>query len=193
MSLKILGGFAKGLQLNSPSVISTRPTSVMLRRRLFDAHQNLNGIKFIDLFSGTGAVALEACSRGAEKIIINEINKASFLICKKNIEKFESTYSKLNFQINFNSVDSVKWLEKMGLSFIEPELETIIFIDPPYEQHHLYLETLKLLQALKYQGEVWIESDRLKGVSLEKLKEYLALVKKEFHQGDHFVLIGRVI
>jgi 16S rRNA (guanine966-N2)-methyltransferase len=59
MALKILQGEAKGLSLVAPSS-GTRPTSVLLRRKVFDAHQDMSDSIFIDCCAGTGAMGLEA-------------------------------------------------------------------------------------------------------------------------------------
>ena len=69
MSVKILGGFARGLNLLVPKGDLIRPTSIMLKRRVFDFFQRMDDKIFIDLCAGSGAVGLEAWSRGAQKFI----------------------------------------------------------------------------------------------------------------------------
>ena len=74
MSVKILGGPLKGLDLKVCDSKTLRPTSVMLRRKIFDSHQNLEGFFFVDACAGTGAVGIEAFSRGAQKSYFFENN-----------------------------------------------------------------------------------------------------------------------
>ena len=62
MGLKILGGIAKGNTINIPKNGSFRPTSIRLKRRLFDFRQNWEGYTFIDLCAGSGAVGIESWS-----------------------------------------------------------------------------------------------------------------------------------
>ena len=56
MSIKILGGFARGQVLAVPKTDSIRPTSVMLRRRIYDFFQDLDGFYFLDICAGSGAM-----------------------------------------------------------------------------------------------------------------------------------------
>jgi 16S rRNA (guanine966-N2)-methyltransferase len=69
MSIKILGGIAKGTILFLPDEKLTRPTLVLLKRKIFDAIQNFDGKIFIDACAGSGAIGLEAWSRELKKCI----------------------------------------------------------------------------------------------------------------------------
>jgi 16S rRNA (guanine966-N2)-methyltransferase len=80
MSIKILGGVAKGFTLVTPSESITRPTSVLLKRRLFDFYQNLNGHYFIDLCAGSGSIGIEAASRGAYPVLLVESNPKAYKV-----------------------------------------------------------------------------------------------------------------
>ncbi len=191
MSIRILGGFAKGLNLKVPDESLTRPTSVMLRRRLFDSLQNLEGKIFIDLFAGSGSVGLESLSRGAEEVYFIEAQKNPYLICKHNIELLSQKY-KTSTKAKLIQMDSIKWSASNLLGLKEKFEQTIIFIDPPYENHQLYFDALEELKKCSFTGTVWIESDKLKGLKEEILLEYLVQHKKTFIQGDHFVLIGKL-
>jgi 16S rRNA G966 N2-methylase RsmD len=89
-------------------------------------------------------------------------------------------------------MDAVKWVEQqMSFELLQNE-STILFFDPPYEDHKLYLKVLNVLKDRKYQGEVWIEADNLKGQNRQELLTYLELTKI-VEQGDHFVLIGKLV
>ena len=79
MSISILGGVAKGAKLATPSSHNTRPTSVLLKRRLFDSHQSFEGIEFYDICAGSGSMGIEAMSRGAEKVIFVESNQMALV------------------------------------------------------------------------------------------------------------------
>ena len=65
MSIKILAGELKGMGIAVPSSDQLRPTSIMLRKKIFDASQGLDIRWFVDLLAGSGSVGLEAVSRGA--------------------------------------------------------------------------------------------------------------------------------
>jgi len=193
MSVKILGGFAKNLTIFTPKVDSTRPTSVLIRRRLFDSRQNLSGFIFIDLFAGSGAVGFEALSRGAEKIFLNEFNRNSFSTIRKNKECFLNKFTIESEKIILSNLDSLQWLKAHLKQLSSDFKDFIIYIDPPYELHQLYFDVISFLKDLEFTGELWIESDRLKGLSEEMLGEKLSVIQKKFKQGDHFVLMGKVV
>ena len=68
--MQIIGGLAKGHGLCVPRGI--RPTSTLLKRKLFDSHQTWEAVNFIDLCAGSGSVGLEAWSRGAKSVCLVE-------------------------------------------------------------------------------------------------------------------------
>lgn len=88
MTLKINGGKFRGIKLSSPSGNKTRPTSDMLREAVFNiAQHKIQDSLFLDLFAGTGAMGLEALSRGAMKSIFIEKDRTAINCIKENIEK----------------------------------------------------------------------------------------------------------
>ena len=70
--MEITGGIAKGVTVKVPSGVEVRPTSVRSRRALFDMLGDLSGKRFCDLFAGSGAVGIEAASRGAAHVLLVE-------------------------------------------------------------------------------------------------------------------------
>lgn len=193
MSVKILGGVARGVPLATPKTESTRPTSVMIRRKLFDWRQNLEGHIFIDLFAGSGSMGFEALSRGASRIYLNDSHRLAFQALKQNATRISESFKFDPSAINISSMDAMKWLSReMNFNQLNSD-EAILYLDPPYENHALYVQVLQELCLLKFAGEVWIEADRLKGPKREGLTQALKSIKKDVDQGDHFVLIGKVI
>jgi 16S rRNA (guanine966-N2)-methyltransferase len=190
MSVKILGGEFRGFPLQTPKSELTRPTSVIVRRKLFDWRQNLEDYFFIDLCSGSGAVGFEALSRGADKIWLNEMLKGSFLTIKDNRERVLKSFNVEADRVKVTQLDARKWLEKeLPYEFTETE-NTIIYLDPPYEEHALYDDLLALLVKQKFKGEVWLESDLKKGPAQDKITGAFRSVIKVISQGDHFVVVG---
>ena len=191
--IKILGGVARGFPLATPRSETTRPTSVMIKRKLFDWRQNLEGYQFIDLCAGSGAMGFEALSRGAEKIAVNDSMRGAFLTLKQNQEQLLKGFKFEPSSIVVSNSDAKNWVQK-ELRYQFPQTEdTILYLDPPYDNHKLYFEILDILRANEFQGEVWLESDRLVGPKLDEVTKAFLSVIKTVEQGDHFVVIGKLI
>jgi 16S rRNA (guanine966-N2)-methyltransferase len=189
MTVKILGGVARGFPLALPRSDSTRPTSVLIKRKLFDWRQDLGGYTFIDLCAGSGAMAFEALSRGAEKIVVVDTDKSAFLTIKKNRDELMRAFrfEEKNFQLS--QADAKKFVEREISYFNE---DTILFFDPPYEDHALYASVLATLKEKEFAGEVWVETDRLKGPPRENITQAFHSIIKVVEQGDHFVVVGKL-
>lgn len=193
MALKILGGLARGFPLAMPRADTTRPTSVMIKRKLFDWRQHMDDYIFIDLCAGSGAMGLEAYSRGAQTVFLNDATRDAFLTLKTNKNKLEQAFKITPEHIKVTNHDAKNWVLK-ELKYQVPETQNaILFFDPPYEKHALYFEVLTILKEQNFLGEVWIESDRLMGPKLEELTGVFHSIIKTVVQGDHFVVIGKLV
>jgi 16S rRNA (guanine966-N2)-methyltransferase len=191
--IKILGGVARGFPLTTPRSDATRPTSVLIKRKLFDWRQNLEGYEFIDLFAGSGAIGFEALSRGAEKIALNDSLRGAYLTIKKNTDLIIKGFSFPVDAIVVSNTDAKNWVQK-ELKYQFPQTEDVIlYLDPPYQEHALYFQILDLLKAQQFAGEVWLESDRLIGPKLSDVTGAFHSVIKTVEQGDHFVVVGKLI
>ena len=82
--LSILAGTYKGTRLKTPEAANTRPTSARVRKSLFDILGDLSGSSVLDLFAGTGALGLEAASRGAVSVTFVESERKAVESIKKN-------------------------------------------------------------------------------------------------------------
>ncbi|HXH32294.1 MAG TPA: RsmD family RNA methyltransferase [Bacteriovoracaceae bacterium] len=193
MSIKILGGVAKGFPLATPRLESTRPTSVMIKRKLFDWRQHLDGYVFIDLFAGSGAMGFEALSRGASKVYVNDSMKGAFLTLKDNKASLEKSFKFDPSVIKVTNQDAKIWLQKEMKYELPETQDCILYLDPPYENHSLYTEIFKILKEGHYLGEVWVESERLKGLKLDQVTPAFCTITKTVEKGDHFVVVGKVV
>jgi len=147
--LRIIGGTAKGRRLQTPPKSSAgpsgglliRPTSDRAREALFSIIGNeVEEAAVLDLFAGTGALGLEALSRGAQSAVFVDKNFQSTDLIKKNIEL--CGFSDKTFIIKRDLAKSLSSLEILlpGKKF------SIIFIDPPYRKA-LCLKILKELSS----------------------------------------------
>jgi 16S rRNA (guanine966-N2)-methyltransferase len=124
--MKIIAGEFGGHGLNSPPGHETRPSTARVRESLFslvDARLYLDGAEVLDLFAGTGALGLEALSRGAALVTFVESNGQVLDYARKNAEKLG-----VEDRCIFIQGDAVDYLEQYN----GPELD-LIMADPPYE------------------------------------------------------------
>jgi len=145
--MRIISGKFKGRVLTSLSGINPelrlRPTSERAREAIFNilmhnSFTTLNGARILDLFAGTGALGLEALSRGAAHAIFIENNPEPRAIIRENIEKLG-----LTGQTNIYRRDA----SKLGVNRAAPF--DILFIDPPYDSD-LLVPTLECLRTEKW-------------------------------------------
>ena len=178
MSVKILGGIYKGRSLEVPRE-GTRPTSVLLRRRLFDALQSLDGYYFVDLCAGSGAMGIEALSRGANKVSFVDLGKKQIFLIKKNLEKILDEKNLLD--ANLFQESSISWLRKNSSYLNE---KSIIFFDPPYNEEDLYLSFIDEIKNVNPEVLFLIEVSN-KTKFYENLKSRLSNFKiKIIKQGE---------
>ena len=86
--MRIISGKARGTKLYTLEGNLTRPTLDRVKESLFNILQNdISDCVFLDMFSGSGAIGLEAASRGAKKVILCDKNKQAIEIIEKNIQK----------------------------------------------------------------------------------------------------------
>ncbi len=142
--MKIIGGLLKGHPLTVLGGEETRPTSAKARDALM---QVLNTVvpesSFVDLFAGSGAVGMEALSRGASEVIFYELDKGASKAIKQNMDMAIRSFAKQGLpkpSCILRPVDAFKSFE--GWSKYE-----VVFADPPYESSELF--TSQLMKNLR--------------------------------------------
>ncbi|MDP2938009.1 MAG: RsmD family RNA methyltransferase, partial [Candidatus Omnitrophota bacterium] len=119
--MRIISGKYKGRLIKMPAGI--RPTQNKVRKALFDILGDIQGLSFLELFSGSGAVGFEAVSRGVTDLTLVEYNPSCLMAIRKNIESLEpkacDVYPK-------EAGDAIEAFRKNKRKF------DIIFLDPPY-------------------------------------------------------------
>jgi 16S rRNA (guanine966-N2)-methyltransferase len=186
MSVKVLGGFARGHNIETLNSDITRPTSVMLRRKLFDSHQNLTGINFWDICAGSGSVGLEALSRGADHVLFNEVDFRAHKVLKKNIDTFKDKYKLSNFSIFKDSFSKL-----LTRSTLDEDSEYILFFDPPYEKLKLYEEFFDIVEDLRFNGLIVVEACTQKTMSIKDFEAKFSKADKIYKQGTSFFALFR--
>ena len=157
--MRLTGGILKNRALKAPKGNSTRPTSEKLRQAVFNILQHrIEGSSFLDLFAGSGAMGLEALSRGALK--------ATF------VENHPEALKALYANITALDLKEVSQVINQNVKKILPKLGTfdIIYVDPPYGA-----DIDDLASLLNAEGILLYESNhpiKLSGLTLTEVKSY---------------------
>ncbi len=135
--MRIIAGSFRSRTLEAPAGLATRPTSDRLRETLFNVlAPRIEGAAVLDLYAGSGAVGLEALSRGAERVTFVERAPAALKAMRANLARLEMTRG---FRIAPGSVGS--FLRRPDAA----DLFDLVFLDPPYEAAAEYTAALGLL------------------------------------------------
>lgn len=137
--MRIIGGAARGRKLFAPEGTETRPTTDRIRESLFNIlGQRMDGERVLDLFGGTGALALEAVSRGAEFALIADVGRRQVECIRRNAEGVAGR------QPGRVSVLRADYREAIAAA---PGAYSLVFLDPPYRMTEVYADAAKRLRA----------------------------------------------
>ena len=121
--MRVIAGTARSLPLKTPEGMDTRPTTDRIKETLFNMLQTkIGGSVFVDLFSGSGGIGIEALSRGANKAYFVEYDKKALACIKDNLN-----FTKFNDRAMVINADVCSAIDRIT------EEADIIFMDPPYE------------------------------------------------------------
>jgi 16S rRNA (guanine(966)-N(2))-methyltransferase RsmD len=138
--MRVIAGKFRSRPLNSPKKLRVRPTSDKLRETLFNVlGPAIRESLFVDLYAGTGAVGIEAISRGAREVILVESHPASARLVRRNLETLG-----IRGGAEVIEADAVRGLEKIVLRRLVADF---IFLDPPYKDSSEHLRVLEFLDA----------------------------------------------
>lgn len=135
--MRIIAGIYRSRPLKAPPGEATRPTSDRLRETLFNVlAPRMEGAVFLDLYAGSGAVGLEALSRGAARVVCVERAPAALAALRANTEALGV---RVGFHIHSGSVAALLRRPARQAGF------DVVFLDPPYDAADEYASTLGLL------------------------------------------------
>jgi len=133
--MRITGGIRRGMKILSPPDRQIRPTPDIVRESFFNIiGQNLEGVRFLDLFCGTGAVGLEALSRGASWCSFVDKSSEAVNLCKENVRKLSALERTEILQIDAFSAPA--YFFRIGRVF------DAVFAGPPFNMEISALEKL---------------------------------------------------
>lgn len=138
--MRIITGRARGVKLLTLEGSNTRPTADRTKEAIFSMLQfEIEGRNVLDLFSGSGQMALEAVSRGAASAVLCDKAKDAMAIISKNVEKTRLGDSCI--LINSDHADCIQRMARMGKQF------DIVFLDPPYASELLTDSLMRMANA----------------------------------------------
>lgn len=173
--MRVISGIARGTKLNSIDSLSTRPTLDRVKESLFNILQNeISDSVILDLFSGSGAIAIEFLSRGSQKAYLCENNHSAVKMICSNLDK-----TRLTSKAEIISKDYKKALDILKSENIQFD---IIYLDPPYQANYAVdaVKRILSLDLLKEEGTIIIETDDEKRelLELEKLNVKIDDIRK---------------
>lgn len=140
--MRVIAGTFRSRQLKSLKGFALRPTSDRLRETLFNIIAgHLDGSRFIDAFAGTGAVGIEAISRGASEVVFIENHPPACKLIQNNLDSL-----KIHAGAKILAMDALPALHRLA-SAHKPDAQPfdIVFLDPPYAAAEEYRRVLSFL------------------------------------------------
>jgi 16S rRNA (guanine(966)-N(2))-methyltransferase RsmD len=177
--MRVIAGKAKGHQIKAPKGTPTRPATDLVRGAIFSILENMTDdwAQVLDLFSGSGALGIEALSRGAERVDFVEREARCCAIIKQNLEK-----TKFIEQAHVYCCSVTK-----AISFLDKEYN-IILMDPPYSDSSIGNIVTQLATSKLVGVNSIVVVTHSTHLSLSTTYPPLGLLK-EYHHGDSYVAI----
>lgn len=155
--MRVIAGTHRSRQLTAPRGTETRPTSDRLRETLFNILDSraqaprIPNCRFADLYAGTGAVGIEAISRGAAHVWFTEKSEPALAAIRTNLKTLRITHG---FTVEERGTGALlerlaKNAQKAEAANRAPELLDIVYLDPPWEAEAEYTSTLHLFGSAR--------------------------------------------
>ncbi|MEK6556654.1 MAG: 16S rRNA (guanine(966)-N(2))-methyltransferase RsmD [Bdellovibrionota bacterium] len=179
--MRIISGKLKGRRLKSFKADHIRPTTDRVKETLFNIlMSDVPDARVLDLFSGTGNLAIEAWSRGAKYVEAVELNKKSIFIIRDNLKELG-----IEKEIKIVASDVFKYVKSY-----KGEPFDLVFVDPPFTEKiaHSSMEAIALSRVCRPGGVVIIESSAQERID-DEYKSFKLLDRREF--GDKSASIFR--
>jgi 16S rRNA (guanine966-N2)-methyltransferase len=156
--MRVIGGLYGGRVLVAPAGRATRPTSDRVREALFSILGNIDGVRVLDLFAGSGALAIEALSRGAAQATLVDSSRSAVAAIRRNLDT-------LGIDADVVRQPVARYLQSARRGARQYDL---LFLDPPYRQAGALGRELSaaLAPVLSAGARVVAESDRRAPIGL---------------------------
>jgi 16S rRNA (guanine966-N2)-methyltransferase len=189
--MRVIAGKFRSRQLKSLKSAALRPTSDRLRETLFNILGDLVvGSRFIDAFAGTGAVGIEALSRGAKEVFFIEKHPATAAVIKQNLESLKINKTEARV-LPIDVLHALEMLAKEGAT--SREVPDILFLDPPYDHAAEYDRVLSFVgSATLLNEDALVIAEHRRNTALPQTVENLQSVRV-LRQGDATLSFYRLI
>ncbi len=180
--MRIISGKARGTKLYTLDGENTRPTLDRVKESLFNIIQSkIKDCIFLDLFSGSGAIGLEAASRGAKKVILCDKSKEVIQVIKRNIEKTHTEEQTELYHTSSQELLENKIKEKID----------IIYIDPPYKTNLAFESVRTILdkKIINKNSIMIIETDEVERVINQIKKLKLEIIDQRRYGRAHLIFL----
>ena len=166
--MRVIAGKLKGREIKSPGGHKTHPMSDKVRGALFNVLGDIEDLSFLDIFAGSGALSIEAISRGAKSAIAIDVDRVAYSAIDRNIQELG-----LGEQVKAVRAHASGWSARNT----EQKFDVLLF-DPPYDdlQINLVERLIKLhlkpraLAVLSFPGNY--KPEKLSGTEIEHVKKY---------------------
>ncbi len=165
--MRVIAGYLSGRIFESPRGHRTHPMADKIRGGLFNALGDIKGLSMLDAYSGSGAIAIEAVSRGIGSVVSVELDKPAATVIHQNIQSLG-----ISDKITVYNSTVAGWSRRNQLKKYD-----IVAIDPPYDKLHM-ASLVKTFSHVKPDGIValsWPKSEEvldMQGFTIIKHKSY---------------------
>jgi len=177
---KIIAGDFKGKMIEIPNIFTTRSSKGILKESLFNTLQfEIMDKNFVEVFSGSGSIGLEALSRGASQCYFMEYNKVAYKVLQENIKKLNPAKCQHMFGDSFEKFDTL-------LSMVEKrEEKTYFYFDPPFATRDgmddVYEKTIALIEKINVQKCMMVIVEHMSQLEMpESIGELEQVKRKKF-------------
>ena len=136
-NLRVIAGSYRGRHLRAPRGKATRPTSARVREALFSILGDLSGARVLDLYAGSGALGIEALSRGAASVVLVEHDRSALACIRENLVAIGASSQARVLPVRAS----------VALGALKDEAFDLVFCDPPWDALDAALGVLEELRA----------------------------------------------
>ncbi|MEA2047750.1 MAG: 16S rRNA (guanine(966)-N(2))-methyltransferase RsmD [Campylobacterota bacterium] len=176
----ITAGIHKGKKIEIPDIFTTRSSKGILKESLFNTLQfDIIDKNFVELFSGSGSIGLEALSRGAGACYFMEYNKTAFACLEGNVKRIDASKSHLFYGDSFEKFSLVYAMVKKSKE------KTYFYFDPPFSTRDgmddIYDKTIALIESIEPHVAQLVIVEHMTNLNMpEKIGAFKQIKRKKF-------------